>query len=107
MAASLTTRVGLPKARSKSKPAQPEPRLTGSWATRPATTGAGTPTETTSYSQSFVTSSTCSTICAAVRSGPETNRRRSPPVLSSTLTCEPPTSTARTRGFVVSSAMAE
>ena len=48
MAASLTTFVGLPKACSKSNPAQPGPRLTGSDWTRPSRTGAGIPIEITS-----------------------------------------------------------
>src|SRR5579859_2124953 len=98
MAASLTTFVGLPNARSKSNPAQPWPRLTGSWTTFPAVTFAGTPRDTASYFQSLVRSRTPSIICCAVSFGPDSNRRRSPPVLTRTLTCDPPTSTARTRG---------
>ena len=46
MVASLMTLVGLPKAFSKSKPAHPVPRLTGSYTGLPSLIGAGQPTAT-------------------------------------------------------------
>src|SRR5579871_4015814 len=39
-------------------------------------------------------------MACAVNSRPESNRLRSPPVFTSTLTCDPPTSTASTLGLV-------
>src|SRR5205809_293809 len=52
MAASLMTRTGLPKAFSKLNRVHPLPRFFGSVRMRPFLTGAGKPTETTSYFQS-------------------------------------------------------
>ena len=98
MAASLMTFVGLPNADSKSNPTQPVPRLTGSWNTLPASTGAGTPTETTVYGQSSVSSRTPVTMSAAESFFGVVNRRRSGSPLRSAFTCEPPTSTVSTAG---------
>ncbi len=51
MAASFTSRTGLPAAAEKSKRVQPRPRLAGSSAILPPTTGDGTPTVTASKRQ--------------------------------------------------------
>src|SRR5579859_4493268 len=97
MAASFTTRVGLPKAASKSKPAHPGPRLTGSCTMRPPCTGAGTPIETTSHSQPAASLRTPATVVSAVRAGPDSNFRGSSCPVTSSFTWEPPTSTTSTR----------
>src|SRR5438093_5045939 len=101
MAASLTTFVGLAKAASKSKPTQPAPRFAGSAIALPPRTGVGIPIDTTSQLQPCACSSTPVTVRSGVSSGPEPNRRRPVSVEASSLTCEPPTSTASTIGVVV------
>ena len=60
-------------------------------------TTAGTPTDTASYDQSSVSPFTRSTIGRGASSGPDGKRRGSlAPNETSSLTYEPPTSTART-----------
>src|SRR5665213_2055607 len=96
MAASFITLVGAPNAVSKSKPTHPLPRLTGSETTRPPWTGAGTPTETASQRHPSAVLRAAATISVGVNVGPDGARRLSASPFTSTLTCDPPTSTART-----------
>src|SRR6476659_3585024 len=96
MTASLTTFVGAPKARSKSNPTQPLPRLTGSAIARPPRTGVGIPRLTAFHVQSSVMRRTPSTISCGRSAGPESKRRGSSTPGTIALTCDPPTSTART-----------
>src|SRR6059058_642592 len=77
MAASLMTRTGLPKAFSRLKRVQPLPRFFGSVRMRPFLTGAGKPTETTSYFQSSSLPRSIPWSWRGVRPGPEVNLRRS------------------------------
>src|SRR5262249_16194755 len=76
------------------------PRFTGSCTTLPPRTGAGIPTVTRLQLQPATASSVPATICSGVSVGPETNRRRSRRFEASALTCDPPTSTARTTGAI-------
>src|SRR5271169_1783254 len=96
MAASFTSFTGQPNAAVKLKPTQPPPRLRGSATGRFRKTGPGKPIETASYFQSPTTSFTPSTICLAVRVGPEANFRGSRSPVTRTFTCVPPTSTTKT-----------
>src|SRR5262245_36742425 len=89
------TFTGQANASAKSKPIQPVPRLTGSDTTRPRTTGAGTPSDTTSYSQSAVSFFTPATMARGVSRGPESMVRFKVCPVASSLTREPPTSTTR------------
>src|SRR5262249_52106285 len=68
----------------------------GSDNTRPLCTGAGTPTDTTSQRHPSAAARALATISLAVSAGPDGARRLSVSPLTSTLTCDPPTSTART-----------
>ena len=95
IAASLTTFTGQPNASAKSKPIHPFPRLTGSATTRPRTTGAGTPSDTTSYFQSAVSFFTPATMARGVSFDPESIVRFKVWPVTSSLTRVPPTSTTR------------
>src|SRR5262252_2660423 len=91
------TFTGQANASAKSKPIHPAPRLTGSATTRPRTTGAGTPSDTTSYSQSAVSFFTPATMARGVSRGPESMVRFKVCPVASSLTRVPPTSTTRIR----------
>src|SRR5215471_21796931 len=89
------TFTGQANASAKSKPIHPAPRLTGSATTRPRTTGAGTPIDTTSYCQSAVSFFTPATMARGVSRGPESIVRFNVCPVTSSLTRVPPTSTTR------------
>src|SRR6185295_12514856 len=105
MAASLISFAGRSNAASKSNPTQPLPRLCGSAAMRPCSTGPGYPMVTTSYCQPAAASFTFATIFAAVSFGPDGNLIGSLSPVARILTWLPPTSMTRSRGSGLRSRM--
>src|SRR5512142_1363878 len=99
MAASLTIRTGLRAALRNSNRVQPRPRLAGSSATLPATTGAGMPTVMASKRQpcSATAASAARSIRAGVRFLPEGILRVSSWPVTCSFTWVPPTSMTRIR----------
>src|SRR5262249_6890234 len=96
MAASLITLTGQLNATSKSNPAHPDPRLTGSASGRFLTTTPGYPIDTASYLQSFARFLTPATICLGVNLGPDGNSRDRFCPVARIFTWVPPTSTTST-----------
>src|SRR5262245_4143006 len=94
MAASLTMRTGIPRARAKLKCTQSLPRCFGFRRIRPLRTGAGKPIETTSNFQPFTVSLNFARNCLGVIRGPDANSRSTRSDIRS-FTKVPPISTTR------------
>src|ERR1041385_5704073 len=99
MAASFTTRTGIPRARAKLKWIQLLPRCLGFRRIRPLRTGAGKPIDATSNFQPRTVSSNFDTNSFGVICGPEANSRSTRSDISS-LTKLPPISTTRILLFI-------
>src|ERR1043166_6648239 len=94
MAASLTMRTGIPKARAKLKCIQVLPRCFGFRRIRPLRTGAGKPIDATSNFQPLTVSLNLARNCFGVIRGPDANWRSRRSDMSS-FTKVPPISTTR------------